>query len=190
MSPSGKATFQRGAAEVYTAQAVRPLHSVLRRTLSRSAEPAQTCPSPPSGRRLYSPHSDCPGGGGFGEESALRKELWREAHWGREGSQSPELAALSRLCTEETPGAQRSTGNRLRFLHFLSIGNLTSPHQRTGKLRQAANATSISHPLMRSRPFQPRETSASIKVQTQGDTWPTTELQPQQDPAQSTHLSA
>lgn len=62
-------------------------------------------------RNVVSIHSTLTArGGGVGGESALRKELWREAHWGREGSQSPELATLSRLCTEEAPGAGRSTG--------------------------------------------------------------------------------
>lgn len=55
------------------------------------------------------------------------------------------------------------------FLHFLGIGSLTSSRPRTGRLRQTAHAAPISHPLLRSRPFQPRETSASITVRTQGD---------------------
>lgn len=163
-------------------------------TLSRPAEPAQTCPPPPSGRRaLHSTLTARDGVRGIRRGMGLWKELWREAHWGREGSRSPEPEALSRLCTGEAPGVEgrRSPGNRLRFLHFLGIGSLTSPRQRTGKLRQAANAASTSHPGLRSRPFQPRETSASTKVQSRGTaTRPTAELQPQQDPAQSAHLAA
>lgn len=156
MSPLPGRRPSREARRRCTQRRVRPLCGVLRRTLSRSAEPAQTCP-PPSGHRHYSRHVDCPGWGpGVWRGIGLRKELWREAHWGREGSPSPDQ------------GAAR-VRRRLRFLHFLGIGSLTSPRRRTGRLRLTAHAAPRAHPLLRSRPFQPRETSASIADRTQGD---------------------
>lgn len=47
------------------------------------------------------------------------------------------------------------------FLHILGMGGSHQPTPEDGNLRQAENATSISHPLLRLEPSRPREASAS-----------------------------
>lgn len=166
MSPLPGRRPSREARRRCTQRRVRPLCSVLRRTLSRSAEPAQRCPPPPSGHRHYSGHVDCPGWGPGGSERNWPQEgALAGSSLGQRGV--PEPRSDSPVPTVHR-GAAR-VRRRLRFLHFLGIGSLTSPRRRTGRLRQTVHAAPIAHPLLRSRPFQPRETSASITDQTQGD---------------------
>lgn len=102
VAPPGKATLQRSAAEVHTAQEVRPLSGALLADLQNPRKRA--LPLPQDIADIHDTSTARDGVRGLRRGIGLRKELWRETHWGREGSPSPDQAALSRLCTGEPPG--------------------------------------------------------------------------------------